>query len=227
MRFSRFIYLGVAAAVLAVIFAFPNSLSALMTSSNYRLWADDVNDDGGFSTSTNYQIEYSAGQPVTGNATSANYLIESGFQSTEEIPILRFQMSKQYIAFGVLSIGFVYQDEIITTTTANGFFGYTTSLYQNGPLTTGSADFDPVADGSVTAGVEEYGIAVSGLDAVPVGDVALTNSLQTIANQSGYFGAGLYPEDRVTTVTFKLSPSATTAAGDYSQSVYFVSTGNF
>ncbi|MCX6785152.1 MAG: hypothetical protein NTV81_04505 [Candidatus Komeilibacteria bacterium] len=213
--------------ILGVIFLFPTELRAFMTSTHYRLWADDLNTTGGFASSTNYQVEYSAGQAVTGNATSSNYLLEGGFQSTEEIPILRFQISKNYIAFGVLDVGFVYQDSVTATTTTNGFFGYATSLYQDGPLTTGSANFAPVSDGAVSAGQEEYGIAVSGLDAVPVGDVPITNTLQTIAGHSGYYGAGAYPENRETTVTFKLSTTPTTAAGDYSQSVYFIATATF
>lgn len=224
---KKFIQLMVVSLIAIALFLLPATLEAFMTSTNYRLWADDLNEAGGFATSTNYQVEYSSGQAAAGEANSSNYWLGAGFQSTEEIPILRFQISKNYIAFGVLSTGFVYQDTVITTTTANGFFGYTTSLYQDGPLTTGSANISPVSDGSVTAGQEEYGIAVSGLDAVPVGDTAITNSLQTIANHQGYFGSAAYPENRTTSVTFKLSSSPTTAAGDYSQNVYFIATGNF
>jgi hypothetical protein len=224
---NKFIQLLVGIFIIMIFFLLPTTLEAFMTSTNYRLWADDINEAGGYSTSTNYQIEYSAGQATAGEATSSNYWLEAGFQSTEEVPILRFQISKSYIAFGVLATGFVYQDTITATTTANGFFGYTTGLYQATPLTTGSANFSGVSDGTVTAGQEEYGIAVSGLDAVPAGDVAITSSLQTIANHQGYFGSLAYPEDRVTTVTFKLSSSPLTAAGDYSQDVYFISTANF
>lgn len=224
---NKFIQLIIITSAMTAVFLFPLTINALMTSTNYQLWADDLNDAGGYATSANYQVEYSAGTAVSGEATSSNYWLEAGFQATEEIPILRFQISKNYIDFGVLSTGFVYEDIITATTTTNGFFGYTTSLYQDSPLTTGSADFSAVADGSVDIGQEEYGIAVDGVDAVPVGDVAITDSLQSIANHYGYFGSLAYPEDRVTTVTFKLSSAPTTAAGDYAHNVYFISTGNF
>ena len=79
------------------------SAKALMTSTNYRLYGDELGIGGNRSTSTSYILEDTAGGLSTGDATSTNYTLLSGFQSLSEHPTFTFSISSSSIDLGQLS----------------------------------------------------------------------------------------------------------------------------
>jgi len=106
--------------------------------------------------------------------------------------------------------------------TTNAENGYTATVYEDGNLrTTVGDDIDDVADGSVTAGSEEYGISSTGDDTTPANDFAITGSNTTVASSSTYGSL------KRTAVIYQAAISDVTAAGSYSHTVTYVATGNF
>lgn len=103
--------------------------------------------------------------------------------------------------------------------------GYTVYAVANGrPSTTSGNDIDPVTDGAVTLGAEEYGIEYIGSRAATTGDVACTTTLLAVQSSTNVSGI---PADRVA-FSYKLSINAAqTQAGTYSQAVSFTLTPNY
>ena len=112
-----------------------------------------------------------------------------------------------------------------TDVTTNAQSGYSVYVTSDGQLrTSGGATIDDVADGTVTVGSEEYGGRVSGsmgVFAATSADFAITTS--TFAIQSATTSA---TNARVGLV-YKASIDGATAAGGYSQLVYYTVTANF
>jgi hypothetical protein len=103
--------------------------------------------------------------------------------------------------------------------------GYSIQVISDGTLTNGSVSIANVLDGSVTAGVSEYGaissdttLASSTFDTE---DSALTTSSQdVVTNPSRAFNDRHF-------LTLKASKASATSAGTYAQTLTFIASGNF
>lgn len=201
----------------------PKASLAYMSSANYINWMDSFNVGGEeTSSSASYQIQDTMGELGTGPISSANYANQGGFRQIEANPILTFSISDNSIDLGTLSAASVSTANHTITTTTNSSAGYTTTIIDDGNLRSGANDINDVADGTVTAGSEEYGIRTSGAQGqMNAADTAITTTAQTVATYSGWINAS------ATTITYKASISASTAVGTYGHTVTFISTGNF
>lgn len=133
-----------------------------------------------------------------------------------------FDIDSPTCALGTLNTGSVSSCNYDVTTSANSEDGYATTIVEDGDLIDGSNDIDDVSDGTVTAGVEEYGIGLTGTDRSFTDERPITSSAQTIASDA----TGPISSQAVT-VTHKASIVSTTSAGSYSHTVTLVSTGTF
>lgn len=212
---------GLIYTVLVLSLVFAPEVHAEMSSTNYRLYGDSIGSVGGRGTSTNYLLEGTGEDSPAGEGSSTNYVLLAGFQSLAEHPTFSFSVSDSSVALGTLLVASVASQSYTATSSTNAPFGYTTTIYEDDDLRVGAATIDDVADGSVTAGVEEYGITVSGTDAAFGTDQAITSSGLVVASRSNWINGS------VTTVTHKAAISASSVAGAYSQTVTYMSTGNF
>lgn len=207
--------------LIAVMLILVPEASALMSSSNYRLYGDAVGTSGGRGTSTNYIAETSAGEAGTFQGSSTNYTLLSGFQALQEHPTFTFSISSSSIALGTLSDSSVSSDTHTITTSTNAPYGYTTTVIEDDDLSASGSDIDDVADGEVTAGSEEYGIALTGTDRAFSDDQALSATPLAVATRTNWVNGSAI------TVTYKASIASGTTSGSYSHNVTYVSTGNF
>lgn len=211
----------ITALVACGLLAYTGSANALMTSSTYRLYGDELGAGGNRSTSTSYILQDSTGGLATGDLSSTNYTLLSGFQSLSEHPTFTFSVSSATVDFGQLSVTSVSTGSHTLTTSTNASLGFTTIATADGDLRAGASTIDAVADGSVTAGSEEYGISLSGTDRAFADDEAPTTSGLTVASRSSWKNSSTI------TVTYKASVTNGTAGGSYQQVITYVSTGNF
>ncbi len=149
----------------------PLVTSAVMSSSNYTIYADTFSLGGDLSTSTNYSLQGSAvGVPV-GISTSSTYEIRAGYQAMEYGSI-SVDFSKNSLDLGVLSPVVVKSDSTVVTISIDSPGGYTLSL---GSVS--AAPLAPVSGGAVVAGTEGYGIAVTGANRSFINDQPIAANL--------------------------------------------------
>ncbi len=197
---------------------------ALMNSESYINWMDSLNFGGEeTSTSTNYRFQDTLGEIGTGEISSTNYAGLIGFRQSDADPKMTFSISDTSVDFGTLSTSAVSSDSITITSTTNAVDGYITTIFETENLKTGAgADIDDVADGTVTAGSEEYGVRTSGADGQMNGaDTGITTSPQTVASNASWINGS------AVTITFKAAISSLTSAGAYAHNVTLISTGRF
>lgn len=194
----------------------PVCAQAEMTSTNFYIYADSIGLNGGdIATSTSYSINDTAADTPGGLASSASYTIFGGYQGTEISESLTITLGSTSLDLGTLSAGAVNEATTNVTVTSNSINGYTLSI--GDVVGTG---LTAVSDGAVTAGAEEYGVAVTGGHAafaddrsVIVGRILASSNFQVI-------GA-------VTSVFFRASKGSGTAAGAYSQTLTVTVSANF
>ncbi|MEK7516003.1 MAG: hypothetical protein AAB562_00220 [Patescibacteria group bacterium] len=210
-------------AVIGVLLAPVASRAVAMTSTNYQIFSDSLNVAGGRSTSTNFTLLDTVGELATGSSTSANFSLRAGFPEMTIPQIFTFSISTSAVSLGALTTTAVASGSATLTTSTSADQGYSTTIAEDGNLRNGSHDINDVTDGSVTAGVEEYGIRTSGTNGqFNSTDTAITSSPKIIAAYTDFIASD------ATTVTFKAAIAITTGAeGTYSHTVTFVSTGNF
>ncbi|MBD3281198.1 hypothetical protein GF391_00440 [Candidatus Uhrbacteria bacterium] len=112
---------------------------------------------------------------------------------------------------------------VMAEVSTNATNGYTLQVQAHDSLKSGVVDvIDYVADGSVTAGEEEYGASVHGLTATSTGfDFPMNTNYRDIQKSDTIAEA-----DRVSMI-YKLSVDSLTNAGNYQQSVRYLLTANF
>lgn len=86
-----------------VSITFPLSTNALMTSTNYRVYGDELGGSGARSTSASYILSDTFGDVAGGRMSSTNYELLSGFQELSEHPTFSFSISSATVDLGVLS----------------------------------------------------------------------------------------------------------------------------
>jgi len=207
---------------LILVVVFTPDAGALMTSTNYRLLGDSIGSVGGRGTSTNYLLDGTGGEETTpGEGSSTNYKLLAGFQSLAEHPTFSFSLSESSLNLGTLNIGSVSTVSYTATTSTNAAYGFTTYIYEDGDLRSGAITIDDVADGSVTAGSEEYGIVTSGTYAQIGADTAITSSSLAVASHTKWINGA------ATTITHRAAMGPSTISGTYSHTVTYMSIGNF
>lgn len=206
--------------LIAISFFPSRTLAGDVSSTNYTIFANSPNTGGARSTSTNFVLESTLGE-LSGVTTSTNYSSRSGFQAIEAEPRMTMALSENSIDLGNLSSGAVSTDSLTVTMTTNAPSGYNVKISEDDDLHSGSNDIDDVADSSVTAGYEEYGITTSGaagqFNSI---DTAISGTL-TVASNSSHASA------EQTTITFKASIDSATFNGSYSHVVTFTAVANF
>ena len=136
-----------------------------------------------------------------------------------------YKLNGSSVAFGTLTSAVVSTSVIAFDVTANLAHGYVVQMMSHGGLSNGTHSISDVADGSVTAGSEEYGARSSDttLAASPFDtqDSAITTSFQDVATESS-----AKINDRHF-VTLKAAISPTTPSGTYAQTITLIASGNF
>ncbi len=205
------IYAGL---LLLLLGFWPAVLCGEMSSESYRIFADDFNVGGVYSTSTSYALNDSIGEWPSSLPTSTSYEIRAGFQAMEKGE-LSLTISDTTLNLGSLSVSAVSSDSATITVSSASETGYTLSIT--------SADSSPigaVSDGEVTAGSEEYGVAISGTGA------SFPNDQSIIAGRI-LATSSLAVSNNVLTMTVKASRTATTAYGSKTQNIVLGLSGNF
>ncbi|MFH1404819.1 MAG: hypothetical protein ABIH21_01820 [Patescibacteria group bacterium] len=201
---------------------FPVISQAESSSTNFKLWGHSFTSGGASMSSSNYITKGSAADNSTDKMTSTNYLSEAGFESLYEEPKLTMSLSETTVVLGTLVTGTFATGSITVSVSTNADFGYSLSLTETRAIQNTQGNIiDDVSDGDVTAGSEEFGVAVSGTDASFANDRAVTGSALTLASRSTW-SAGV---DSV--ISFKAAISETTQYGDYSGSYTFIVTSNY
>lgn len=121
---------------------------------------------------------------------------------------------------GVLSTASVKEVDQTYTVSSNNTTGVTMQIATDGTFDDGSGnDINYVADGTVTAGSEEYGISIDNVSGVTVdatyntGDVAIVEAADDLAASTGQLNGATLD------INYKASIAGTTSAGTYAQVV--------
>jgi len=193
---------------------YPYVAEAAMSSTNYYIYADSIDTGGGLVTSTSFDLQGTAGESPSGATTSTTYIIRGGYQSME-VGTLSMSISAPSLSLGELSPSQVKAASTVVTITSDSTTGYTLSF-----ASVAGTSITGVADGAVTAGSEEYGVAVAGVDAVFSDDKAVTANHAIASSNSVVV-------DRQATLTFKGSiNSDSRPAGSYNQTVTLLAATN-
>ncbi|MSU75679.1 MAG: hypothetical protein EXS55_04155 [Candidatus Magasanikbacteria bacterium] len=187
---------------------------AAMSSASYSIPADGITFGGVEATSTTYGTFSSIGGPPAGNTTSSSYIVRGGFLASDD-GSLTLSLSSTSLSLGTLSASSVASGSTVATVNTNSGTGYTLSIGSvSGTGLTG------VSDGTVTAGSEEYGVAVAGSNRAFTTDQAIAANL-VLASY-----AGPVTNDQIT-LTVKASITSNSTAGSYSQSITLSEAANF
>lgn len=190
--------------------AFPVRCFGLMSSTNYTIFADSVDSGGGLSTGATYSLQDTLGESPIASSTSGSakpYTILAGYQYMDSY-YLSLSLSTSTIDLGTLDVATVASSSLVATVTTDIADGYVLSLNNPG---FGRVLLTGVVDGSVTAGQEEFGIAVRGVDALFADDRAELGL--NLASSSTAVTAS------ETQVIFKAAINSATVAGDQSRSM--------
>lgn len=201
---------------LTLLILTPGFAQAEMTSTNYHIYADSIGLNGGeFATSTNYSLDSTTNDSPGGLATSTSYTVVGGYQGANLSESLSVNIESASIGLGELSSASVATDSVAIVVETNSITGYL--------LTVGSVSGSMIAsvsDGSVSAGSEEYGIAVTGAHA-SFGDDRSVIAGRVLASVSDAVLS------TTTTLEFKASVASNTTDGEYSQTVTLTASANF
>jgi len=190
-----------------------------MSSSTYRIYADVISIGGGTFSSSTYSLNGTLGEPTIGIITSSTYEIKGGFQYMDisaegGTATISLEMSSSTLNLGNLSTSTVSQATTTATITTNSNDGFTLTISE-----VDGAGLLPVSGIAVTAGLEEYGVAVTGTYAYFADDLPVEP--RTLAQSSGTVTTD------ETDVTFKASISSTSTLGtSYTQTITFTASVN-
>jgi len=192
---------------------YPSVSWGVMSSSNYTIFSDSIDSGGILSTSGTYSLQDTAGESPVGSSTSSTYEVIGGYQAVDW-SVLTINIDTTTLDMGVLTIDQVATSSAVVSVTADASTGYVLSVASiSGTALSG------VADGSVSPGYEEYGVAVSGPDqafsddrSVIVGRVLASSSTPVVSAQ--------------TTITFKATMGIASVSGSRSQSVTLTASTN-
>ncbi len=136
-----------------------------------------------------------------------------------------YRLDSNSVAFGTVTAGTDKVAVALASSLTNVSTGFSMYLQANQELQKSVSDIiDAVVDGTVTSGVEEYGVEQVGSTAVSAGtDLGVTTTQRAIQTNGASSGS---VADRVA-MSFKLSITSATPEGSYSQSVFYTLTANY
>ena len=191
----------------------------MMSGGDFEIYADSFTVIEGDQVSGGSFLLTQTGDSIsTTSSTNATFELRGGFEAQEK-GVLSFTLSSSTLNFSSLSSTTLAVATTTLRVSTDSETGYAVSLTQSGPLANGGDTIDPVADGDVTIGSEEYGIRTSGADALQSGAVPIAGSVG-IASAVGEVTA------RETDIGFYIAVSPSTPAGVYSHTVTFSVTVN-
>lgn len=136
-----------------------------------------------------------------------------------------YKLTGTSIAFGTLGRTSVATAIVAFEVSASNDNGYSTQLVEDGNLRSGDNEINDVTDGSVTAGVEEYGARSSDTSlsgsTFDTADTALSTSFADVATEiTSAFESRNF-------ITIKAAIDQSTVNGSYSHVVSLIASGNF
>lgn len=194
-------------------------LNSAMSGGNFELYADGFSyidtdpQEGG-----SYVLFGSGGELASERSTSALLELRAGFEALEK-GLLGFTFSTTTVLLGNLSTSSVASANLTLLVETDSKTGYSVVVTEDGNLRNGLDDIDDVGDGTVSAGVEEYGVRTSGADGQIASDTAIDGSVLVARNT----GTATYQE---TIATFLASIATTTVTGTYQHTLTFSVTVN-
>lgn len=211
-----------------------------LESSNYKIRLGNFNITSGLKTSASYNLTDTVGQTAAEYFSSAGYHVKAGFQYIYALYNFSFSISSLSINLGSLPLN-TFTTASHTLTVSSPGQGYSVSTYATSKLTkSGSSDTipDTICDSGpctetsatvwTTPTNNGFGYNLTGNDISadfvgstyfrPFPDLSLSESPATIMTTTA---AG---KNRLATVTYQVSPSATQAAGDYSTQIVYIAT---
>ncbi|MBI4250208.1 hypothetical protein HY622_01300 [Candidatus Uhrbacteria bacterium] len=228
-KFARYAIISlVGILLLGIHTVFGQSLS----SSNYRILFESVNCGAQNSSSTNYRVESTGCEPASTDLSSASYIVSPAFQGLEDIPFLTVAFSDpdgnnqpNTITFGELATTATKTDRIAISVTTNAVGGYASTIAADGPFrkSTDASSFIPGAsDGpaAISAGDGKYGFKTSN------GSFD-SNYTDITTNPKAFVSSSAPVNANETTLTFTAAAGSNTGAGDYTQTLYIITTATF
>ena len=200
-------------AFLLGVLVFPSISWGVMSSTNYTIFADSVDSGGVISAGGTYSLQDTTGEFLVGSSTGGTYNVIGGYQAMDWA-ILAIDIDSATVNLGTLSSLAVSTSSVVVSITANALDGYVLSV-----ASVSGASLSAVSDGTVSAGFEEYGVAVSGPDAAFSNDQAIVASLNLSTSSTPVTNAQ-------TTLTFKAAMSVVSAEGGRSQSITLTASTN-
>lgn len=210
--------------VFLALIAIPLQLLAESSSESYILWGSAVTAGGNRSTSSNYINYVSVGDLSNNPLNSESFHGVIGLEALFEEPVFTMSLSTHNITLApeILTTSTVSTADVTITISTNADFGYSLTATELTAMNNGQGhSLADVSDGAVTAGFEEFGIAVSGADAAFADDQGLSGTPLTVASRN------IWGADRVSTIIFKAAISPVTDSGNYQGSFVFIGTGNY
>lgn len=231
-------------ALLLLTFTFSLSPSltyaqSTMDSASYKIRLGNFNMTSGTKTSASYNLTDTVGQIAAEFFSSTGYHVKAGFQYIYTLYDFSFTISSLAINLGSQTPNAFSTASNTLTVTAPGQ-GYSVTAYETGRLTSSSGATIPDTtcdSGTCTetaAGIwttptnNGFGYNATGNDVAtdftsssyfrPFPDFSLSEVPATVMTTAA---AG---KNRLATITYKLSPSSSQAAGDYSTQIIYIAT---
>jgi len=196
-----------------VLLLVPILVQADMSSSTYRIYADVISIGSGYSEDSTYSINTTGGESLAGQMSSSTYQINGGFQYVDLDSSISLTVSPASVDLGELSTSAVIEGTITTYITTASNAGYTLAI-----TNVSGSTITAVSDGAVSAGSEEYGLALSGTNRAFSNDRSVIS--QTLASSN------TATTDEQLDLTFKASISSATLVGSYTQTITLTATAN-
>jgi len=227
----------------SLFFNAPSARAQTLTSPNYILRQGNFNMTSGAKSSASYNLTDTVGQIAAEFFSSAGYHVKAGFQYMYTLYDFSFSISSLAINLGSLTPNTFTTASHTLTVTAPGQ-GYSVTAYETNKLTkSGSSDTIPdttcdsgpctesAATVWTTATNNGFGYNATGNDIAtdfvgatyfrPFPDLSASESPAVIMTTTS---AG---KNRVATITYKVSPSGTQAAGNYSTQIVYIATPTY
>lgn len=230
--------------ILSTIYSLQSTISIVLAqssldSANYKIRLGNFNMTSGSKSSTSYNLTDTVGQIAAEFFSSTGYHVKAGFQYIYTLYDFSFSISSLAINLGTLTPNNFSTASHTLTVSAPGQ-GYSVSAYETSKLTSATGatipdttcDSGPCTETSATAWITPtnngFGYNASGNDVAvdfsgptffrPFPDFSLSEPAATIMST---IAAG---KNRVATITYQVSPSASQAAGDYSTQIIYIAT---
>lgn len=228
--------LSIFACLLLII---PHVHAETLLSPNYKIRLGNFNMTSGLKSSAAYNLTDTVGQTASEFFSSSGYHVKAGLQYIYTLYDFSFSISSLAISLGTQTPN-TFSTATNTLTVNTPGQGYSVTAYEANRLTNSNSNTipDTICDAGTctetaagvwtTASNNGFGYNAVGSDVAtdfvgstyfrPFADISLGESPATVmtTTQAG--------KNRIATITYKLSISATQAAGDYSTQIIYLAT---